>query len=179
MDLLAQAPKPSAQQPDLAAFVAELATAGGGRLPGRMGTGDHWRMKPDWCGGSRGGVSEEELVGTGTQTVQSRESLLRGEAHPGRGSRYGMGCSEPMAAVNRVTKRPAGTGGGGRRCATEGAHRPPGQDRAGGPDKLLLEHPGWQRGSAGICGSLCPFSTSSWSFSSFIRSMWSRFRLYW
>lgn len=83
-----------------------------------------------------------------------------------------------MAAVNGVAKRPAGTGGGGggmRRGTTDGGPLASGvgygKGRAGTGSETL--------GVSGTraCGSLCPFSTISWSFSILTLRMWASFRL--
>lgn len=83
----------------------------------------HWRMKPGWCGGSRGGGLWGSAGGYGGDTNCCAEKPPRG----GRGGHctagYGRACPEPVAAVNGVAKRPAGAGGGGggmRRGTTEG-----------------------------------------------------------
>lgn len=85
----------------------------------------------------------------------------------GRGG-YSGACAEPMAAVNGVAKRPAGTGGGMRRGMTEGG---PLASGAAGTGSGTLDD-----GGAGACGSLCPFSTISCSFSIFTLRTWASFR---
>lgn len=86
----------------------------------------HWRMKPGWCGGSRGGGLWGRAGGYGDTNCE--KPCCGGR--PTRGGKgghcdagYGKACPEPTAAVNGVAKRPAGTGGGGggmRRGMTEG-----------------------------------------------------------
>lgn len=84
-------------------------------------------MKPGWCGGSRGGGLWGRAGGYGDTNCAENPCCGGMPTRGGRGGYcdpgYGKACPVPMAAVNGVAKRPAGTGGGGggmRRGTTDG-----------------------------------------------------------